>query len=149
MSTKKIKNKRINLSLTETQYQEITSAAEELDISFSSYCVQAIEKSLGKVQKLEPKTLTIEPVEVYTADIQECLSKVGNTVSKLDRLMYTLSQKSSCTEYELQRLSDLINELRESEQNFNEHMGTIYEDRTKIRRDILKRVDKKIEKLTK
>lgn len=148
MTEKEKKPKRINLSLTEKQYEEITSAAEELGISFSSYCVQAIEKSLGKVQKLDPKTLTIDPVDIYTDDVMEGLNKIGSISSKLNRLLYTLSTKESAADFEMKRLSDLTLELKEAEKEFGAHMETVYEDRVKLRKDILKKVDKKIKKLT-
>ena len=113
----------------------------------SSYCVQLINKSLGKVTKPDPKTITVEPVNIYTEDIQNCLSKIGNTASKLDRLIFTLSQKSNVADYELQRLVDLIEQLREEEKEFNGNMENIYEERLRMKKEILKRIDKQFKKL--
>lgn len=146
MSQKQIKDKRINLSMTDELYEEITKEAEKVDLSLSAYCIQSIEKSLGKVQKIDPKLITIDPIDVYTQDIQDCLSKVGNTAAKLDRLIYTLSQKGNVAEYELKRLVDLSNQLREEEKEFVTNMATVYEDRAQIRKDVVKRVDKIVKK---
>lgn len=148
MSEKETKTRRLNLRLTESQYQALLSAAEEQGMSVSVYISEVIEKSLGKVQKLDPKTLTIDPVDIYTEDISEGLNKIGSISSKLNRLLYTLSVKESAADFEMKRLYDLTLELKEAEKEFGSHMETVYEDRVKLRKDILKRVDKKIKKLT-
>ena len=149
MEEKKNKDRRLNLSMTEELHSEISAEAEKLELSLSAYCIQAINKSLGKVTKPDPKTITVEPVEIYTQDVQDCLSKIGNTAASLDRLIFTLSQKSNVAEYELQRLVNLTNQLREEEKAFNEHMVNVYEERVKMKKEILKRIDKQFKKLEK
>ena len=148
MSEKETKTRRLNLRLTETQYQKLTEMAAEENMAASVYIAEVIERHLGKVQKLDPKTLTIDPVDIYTDDVMEGLNKIGSISSKLNRLLYTLSTKESAADFEMKRLSDLTLELKEAEKEFGAHMETVYEDRVKLRKDILKRVDKKIKKLT-
>lgn len=146
MKEKTFKKSRINLSMTSELYDEIAEKSEEQGFSMSAYCIQAIEKSLGKVQKIDPKLITVEPVNIYTDDIREGLNKIGNTAAKLDRLLYTLSQKESAADYELRRLSDLTNQLREEEKEFNQTLTKVYEERVSLRKEILKKIDKAVKK---
>ena len=143
---KDLKSKRLNLSMTEELHGQILEEADKLGLSLSAYCIQAIEKSLGKVQKIDPKLITVEPVDIYTDDVREALNKIGNTASKLDRMIFTLSQKGNVAEYELKRLFDLITQLKEDEREFNQHMVTVYEERSQVRKDALKRIDKVVKK---
>ncbi|MEE0930524.1 MAG: hypothetical protein UIM53_05945 [Acutalibacteraceae bacterium] len=143
------KNKRLNLSMTDELFNEISANAEKHNISLSAYCIQAIEKNLGKVQKIDPKTITIDPVSIYTDDVREALNKIGNTAAKLDRTLYTLSQKNTVSEFELKRIAELTNQLKEEEKAFNNHMETVYEERAKLRKDILKKIESTITKLLK
>jgi hypothetical protein len=98
---------------------------------------------------MDPKLITVEPVDIYTDDVREALSKIGNTASKLDRMIFTLSQKGNVAEYELKRLFDLITQLKEEEKEFNQHMITVYEERSQVRKDALKRIDKIVKKAIK
>lgn len=147
MSQREIKKSRINLSMTDSFYEEIAAKAEEQGLSMSAYCIQAIEKSLGKVQKVDPKLITIEPIDIYTDDVREALSKIGNTAAKLDRLIFTLSQKGNVAEYELKRLVDLTTQLKGEEKEFNQHLTNVYEERSVLRKEMTKRVDKIVKKL--
>ena len=142
-----LKNKRINLSMSEKMYDEITAESQKQNMSMSSYCIQAIEKSLGKVQRMDPKLITVEPVDVYIDDVRRGLSTIGNTAVRLDRLVFTLSQKTNVPEYELKRLVELIEELKEEERQFNAHMLKVYEDRVKIKKDLTKRIEKIVKKI--
>lgn len=142
-----LKNKRINLSMSEKMYDEITAESQKQNMSMSSYCIQAIEKSLGKVQRMDPKLITVEPVDVYIDDVRRGLSTIGNTAVRLDRLVFTLSQKTNVPEYELKRLVELIEELKEEERQFNAHMLKVYEDRVQIKKDLTKRIEKIVKKI--
>lgn len=146
---RELKNKRLNLSMTEELHAQISEEADKLGLSLSAYSIQTIEKSLGKVQKIDPKLITIEPIDIYTDDVREALSKIGNTASKLDRLIFTLSQKNNVAEFELQRLVALTNQLREEEKEFNQHMLTVYEDRSQLKKEALKKIDKIVKKAIK
>lgn len=142
-----LKNKRINLSMSEKMYDEITAESQKQNMSMSSYCIQAIEKSLGKVQRMDPKLITVEPVDVYIDDVRRGLSTIGNTAVRLDRLVFTLSQKTNVPEYELKRLVELIEELKEEERQFNAHMLKVYEDRVQIKKELTKRIEKIVKKI--
>lgn len=145
--SKTLKPKRLNLSMTEELFNEISVEAEKQNLSLSAYCIQAIEKSLGKVQKIDPRLITIEPVDIYTDDIREGLSKIGNTASKLDRMLYTLSHKEGVAEYELKRLADLTTQLKEEEKEFNQTLLRAYEERVNLKKAILKKIDKIVKKV--
>lgn len=142
-----LKNKRINLSMSEKLYDEIVEESQKQNLSMSSYCIQAIEKSLGKVQRIDPKLITVEPVDVYIDDVRQGLSTIGNTAVRLDRLVFTLSQKSNVPEYELKRLVELIEEFKEEERQFNAHMLKVYEDRVQIKKELTKRIEKIVKKI--
>ena len=148
MTERDLKKKRINLSMTDELYALITEEADKAELSLSAYSIQAIEKSLGKIQKIDPKLITIEPIDIYTDDIREALSKIGNTASKLDRLVFTLSQKSSVADYELKRLVELITQMKEEEKEFNQHMETVYEDRLRLKKEALKKIERIVKKAT-
>lgn len=148
MTERDLKKKRINLSMTDELYALITEEADKAELSLSAYSIQAIEKSLGKIQKIDPKLITIEPIDIYTDDIREALSKIGNTASKLDRLVFTLSQKSSVADYELKRLVELITQMKEEEKEFNQHMETVYEDRLRLKKEALKKIERVVKKAT-
>lgn len=148
MTERDLKKKRINLSMTEGLYALITEEADKAELSLSAYSIQAIEKNLGKIQKMDPKLITIEPIDIYTDDIRKALSKIGNTASKLDRLVFTLSQKSSVADYELKRLVELITQMKEEEKEFNQHMETVYEDRLRLKKEALKKIERVVKKAT-
>ena len=148
MTERDLKKKRINLSMTDELYALITEEADKAELSLSAYSIQAIEKNLGKIQKMDPKLITIEPIDIYTDDIREALSKIGNTASKLDRLVFTLSQKSSVADYELKRLVELITQMKEEEKEFNQHMETVYEDRLRLKKEALKKIERVVKKAT-
>lgn len=148
MTERDLKKKRINLSMTDELYALITEEADKAELSLSAYSIQAIEKSLGKIQKIDPKLITIEPIDIYTDDIREALSKIGNTASKLDRLVFTLCQKSSVADYELKRLVELIVQLKEEEKEFNQHMEITYEDRLRLKKEALKKIERVVKKAT-
>lgn len=143
---KEIKKRLVSIYLTDKQYEELSTESQKEGMSLSSYCIKAIEKSMGKVQKLEPKFITVEPIDIYTDDIREGLNKIGNTAAKLDRLVFTLSQKGNVEEYELQRLVSLISTLRDEEKEFNESMKEAYEERTILRNRVIKKIDRMVKK---
>lgn len=153
MSNQEIETRKklAKMYLTESKYDEIVEVATREGLSFSTFCAQAIDLQLHKVKKTSPPEtiiIALEPVDVYTADVTEALGTIGATASKLDRLIFTLSQKTNVSEFELKKLVELTESLRESESEFNDHMKTVYEDRAKLRNDILKRVDKKLASAT-
>ena len=145
---KELKSKRLNLSMTDELHAQITEEADRLGLSLSAYCIQAIEKSLGKVQKIDPKFITVEPIDIYTDDVREGLNKIGNTAAKLDRLMFTLSQKGNVADYELKRLSDLTAQLKDEEREFNQNLVSVYEERVAVRKEAVKKIEKLFKKAT-
>lgn len=149
MESKELKKKIVSLYLTDAQYKQIAEEAEKIGVSLSAYCIQALEKGLGKVSKIDPKLITIEPIDIYTDDIREGLSKVGATAAKLDRLLYSLSMKENVAEYELKRIADLTAQLKEEEKEFNNTLTNVYEERASIRKEVLKKVDKIVKKAIK
>ena len=149
MKDKELKKKRLNLSMTDELWDEISIKAAEEGLSLSAYCIQAIEKSLGKIQKIDPRLITVEPVDIYTDDIRDGLIKIGTTTSKLDRMLYTLSHKESVAEYELKRIADLTAQLKEEENEFNQLMVQVYNERSNLRKEILKKIDKLVRKALK
>lgn len=150
MSEKEIRSKRINMSVTDLEYERIVAAAKERNLSTSNYCVQAVCNTFYGSQIIQPKKVEqpreviISPVEIYTQDIQDGLNKIGTISSKLDRLIYTLSQKNSIADYEIEKLGKLITDLKEAEYDFNTHMATVYEERAKIRKEIMKKINKQL-----
>ena len=140
---------RIKLNLTQEEYDTFKAKADEMELSMSAFCVEAINASMGKLKKLEPKHITVEPVDIFTDDITECLNKVGNKTAKLDRLLFTLSMKGNVASYELERLNTLVQELKAEEKEFNNNMVNVYDERLKMKkeicRDIRKAVKKKLE----
>ena len=151
MSEKETRTKLAKMYLTESKYDEIVEVAEKEGMSFSTFCAQAIDLQLHKAKKTAPPEtviIALEPVDIYTEDVTEALSTIGATANKIDRLIFTLSQKSNVSEMELKKLVELTTALKDSEAQFNENMKTVYEDRVKLRNDILKRVDKKLASAT-
>lgn len=143
---KTLKKNRLNLSMTDELFETISQNAEEQDMSLSAYCIHAIEMSLGKVQRIDPRTVTIEPIDIYTDDIREGLNKIGNTAAKIDRLLFTLSQKESAADYEMKRLSELTNQLREEEKEFNDILLRAYNERVDVRKTVIKHIEKTVKK---
>lgn len=146
------KSKRINLSVTEEQYQEIMKASDEIGESASSYCVRAINQSLGKVEKIEPKNLSIklEPIEIYKDDIKEGYDKFGQLGNKLDRLIGTLSERNTVADFELKRLEELANNFMELEAEFIKTLNEVFEARSKekdkIKNAAIKEIRKQLDK---
>ena len=141
---KETKSIRIKLNLTPTDYEAYKAKAEELELSVSAFCVEAINASMGKMKKIDPKLITVEPIDVYTEDVMEGLNKIGTVAAKFNRLLFTLSMKENVASYELERLDKLAKELAAVEKEFNQHMVNVYEEREKTRKAIVKNIDKRV-----
>ena len=144
---KEKKSIRIKLNLTQEEHEAYKAKAEELGLSVSAFCVEAINLSMGKMRKIDPKLITVEPIDVYTEDIMEGLNKIGTIAAKFNRLLFTLSMKENVASYELERLDKLAKELAAVEQEFNNNMTAAYDERLKVKKAIIKNIDKRVKEL--
>lgn len=143
----KNKTKRIGINVSQENYDRYKSKADELEMSLSSFCCEAVESSLGKIKKVNQKTLTIEPIDIYTDDITEAINKFGSISTKLNRLLYTLSIKESAADYEMKRLYDLTLELKEAEREFGAHIESIYNDRAVVCKKAVKLIKDEVRRV--
>lgn len=136
--------------MTEEEYQEIMKASEEIGESASSYCVRAINKSLGKVEKIEPKNFNFQTtIDIYHEDFKTGVESCSGISRKLRRLVDTLEQRESCAEFEFQRLCEIANELDLNQKEFIRIMEEILKERNKVRDAALRSINKKVDKLLK